>query len=62
MGGDGVRTMELSGTANHCTSRGRYERGNHRQLPQFASTGQVEQPFDINAQGLAETRAESTDG
>ena len=57
-----MRTMELSGTANHCTSRVRYEQDNHRQLPQFASTNQIGQPFDIEAQGLARTRAESTDG
>ena len=57
-----MRTMELSGTANHCTSRGRYERGNHRQLPQFASTGQVGQLFDIEVQELAGIMVESTDG
>ena len=28
----------------------------------FASTGQVGQPFDIDAQGLAGTMVESTDG
>lgn len=57
-----MRTMELPRTANHCASRGRYERGNHRQLFQLASTGQVGQLFDTEVQRLAGTMAKSTDG